>query len=159
MTYDIDSTSSFVTSLAAARLGIEFLPKNHAILTIESDIHFGLRAPIYNTRGVLTTKYVPLHKLPNYCMGNVVGMPALFIYVFFPGLHIESDHEHSNHLSEEDHGLLYDGVISPSMNKIIGSSNLMQHYPATARVVNIDATTISRENLARKEAAAREQQL
>ena len=158
-TFDIDSTSCFITSLAAARLGIEFLPKNHAILTLDSDVHFGLRAPVYNRRGVLSTVYVPLGKLPNYCMGNVVGMTPLFIYIFFPGLHSESNYEHSNHLSTEDHELLYDGVISPSMNKIIGSSNIMLHYPATARVVNIDATTISRENLARKESAAREQQL
>jgi hypothetical protein len=158
-TFDIDSTSCFITSLAAARLGIEFLPKNHAILTIDADIHFGLRAPVYNKRGVLTTTYIPLHKLPNYCIGNVVGMTPLFIYIFFPALHTESNYEHSNHLSNEDHELLYDGVISPSMNKTIRSSNLMQHYPATARIVNIDATTISKEHLARKESAARDQQL
>jgi NTP pyrophosphatase (non-canonical NTP hydrolase) len=125
ITFDIDSTCCFIQSLAAARLGIEFLPKNHAILTLDSDVHFGLRAPVYNSRGALTTKYTPLHKLPNYCMGNVVGMTPLFIYIFFPTLHIESDYEHSNYLSNQDHELLYDGVIGPAMNKVIGSSNIM----------------------------------
>jgi hypothetical protein len=52
-------------------------------------------------------------------------MTPLFIYIFFPTLHIESDYEHSNYLSNQDHELLYDGVIGPAMNKVIGSSNIM----------------------------------
>jgi hypothetical protein len=92
-------------------------------------------------------------------MGNVVGMGPLFIYIFFPGLYTESEYKHFNYLSKQDYELLYNSVIGPAMNKTIRSSNTILHYPATARIINLDITAISVENLARKESGAREQQL
>lgn len=156
VTFDIDSTCCFPTSLAFARRGINWMPKAHPILNLAADIHFGLQVPVYNGRDVLTQKYTPLHKIPHYCFGTVVGMDSLSILIFFPALHLESDYEHSTYLSEEDEQLLSDAIILPALNKTIESSNIMQHYPASADIANLDSTAISAEGLARKQ-SAREQ--
>jgi hypothetical protein len=158
VSFDIDSTCCFPNSLGVARLGINWFPKGHAFLNLTADIHFGLKVPVYNKRGVLTDKYAPLHKIPHYCFGTVLGMETLSIYIFFPGLHCDSDYEHSNYLSKKDQKLWYDAILSPAMNKTVASSNLMQHYPATARILEVDSTAISAEKLARK-VSAREQLL
>jgi hypothetical protein len=156
VTFDIDSTCCFPNSLGVARLGINWFPKSHAVLNLTADIHFGLRVPTYNKRGVLSQTYTPLHEIPHYCFGTTVGMENLLIYIFFPALHRDSDYEHSNYLSKQDWELLYDAILSPALNETVTSSNLMQHYPATARVVEIDSTAISGERLARKD-SSREQ--
>ncbi len=150
ITFDIDSTCCFPTSLGFARRGINWMPRAHPILNLAADIHFRLRIPVYNTRGVLTQKYTPLYKIPHYCFSTMVGMDSLCILIFFPALHLESDYEHSTYLSEEDEQLLSDAIILPALNKIIGSSNIMQHYPASANIANLDSTAISVKGLARK---------
>jgi hypothetical protein len=132
------------------------MPKAHPILNLAADIHFGLRVPVYNDRGVLAHKYTPLHKIPHYCFGTVIGMDSLSILVFFPALYLESDHEHSTYLSKQDEELWYDSILGPALNRTIKSSNMMQHYPASANIAALDSTAISAEGLARKE-SAREQ--
>ncbi|KAN0103560.1 hypothetical protein V8E51_011873 [Hyaloscypha variabilis] len=83
---------------------------------------------------------------------NVLSSPKLIR----PGDYNESDHEHSTYLSEEDEQLWSDAIILPALNKIIESSNIMQHYPASADIASLDSTAISAEGLARKQ-SAREQ--
>jgi hypothetical protein len=158
VSFDIDSTCCFPTSLAVARQGINWFPKAHSFLNLNADIHFGLRVPSYNKRGVLTQRYEPLHKIPHYCFGSLIGMETILLFIFFPGLHIESNYENTTYLSKEDHQLFYDGVLSPAITKTIQSSNILEHYPATARIASIDAAALSAEGLARKE-TAREQLL
>ena len=153
VTYDIDSICCFPTSLAFARHGINWLPKAHPILNLTADIHFGLRVPVYNDRDVLKQKYTPLHKIPHYCFGTVAGMDPLFVLIFFPALHLESDYEHTTYLSKEDEELLYDGVLGPALNQTIRSSNIKLHYPASANIADLDSTAISAEGLVRKESA------
>jgi hypothetical protein len=156
VTFDIDSTCCFPTSLAFARGGINWLPKAHPILNLTADIHFGLPVPTYNAHGVLTQKYTPLYKIPHYCFGTVIGMDSLSILVFFPALRINSELEHTTYLTKQDEQLWYDAILAPSLNQIVASSNLMQHYPATANIVALDALAISAEGLKQK-SSAREQ--
>jgi hypothetical protein len=156
--YDFDSLCCFPTNLCVALQGINWFPKSHPILNLTADIHFGLHVPVYNQRGVLAQRYAPLHKIPHSCFGTVIGIETLLMFMFFPALYQDSNYEHSTYLSKEDQGLWYDTVISPALNKVIRSSNLMQHYPASARIVDLDSTAISAEGLARKE-SAREQLL
>ena len=156
--FDIDSTCCFPTSLAVARQGIYWFPKAHPFLNLTADIHFGLRVPSYNQRGVLARKYAPLHKIPHYCFGSLMGIEGLNLLIFFPALHAESDYEHSTYLSRQDRDLLYDAILGPAINKTVQSSNILQYYPATARIVDLDSTAISAEGLARKD-SSREQRL
>jgi hypothetical protein len=124
VSFDIDSTCCFLTNLVFARRGINWMPRAHPILNLAADIHFGLRVPVYNARGVLTHKYTPLHKIPHYCFGTTIGMDS-FVLIFFPVLYLESDYEHSTYLSEQDEQLWYDAILGPAVNKAIGSSNIM----------------------------------
>ena len=105
---------------------------------------------------MLTQKYTPLYKIPYYCFSTVVGMDSLSILIFFPALYLESDYKYSTYLSEEDEQLLSDAIILPALNKTIESSNIIQYYPASADIANLDSTAISAEGLARKQ-SAREQ--
>ena len=157
-TFDIDSLCCFPTSLRVARQGINWFPKSHPFLNLSGDIHFGLKVPTYTHRGDLAEKYVPLHKIPHYCFGSVLGMESLFIYIFFPALHAEREHGPSTYLSSQDQQLWYDAVLSPALKKTIGCSNILQHYPASAHVASLDSTALSAETLARKE-SSREQLL
>jgi hypothetical protein len=85
-------------------------------------------------------------------------MDELLIFIFFPALHEESNHEHSTFLSKHDQQLWLDAILLPSVTKVVGSSNILLHYPASSRVASLDATAVSAEGLARKE-SAREQLL
>ena len=153
ITFNINSTCYFPTSLGFVRRGINWMPRAHPILNLAADIHFGLRIPVYNTRGVLTQKYTPLHKIPHYCFGTIVGMDSLYILIFFPALYLESDYEHTTYLSNQDEQLLSNAIILLVLNRIVGSSNIMQHYPASANIADLDSTAILAEGLARKELA------
>ena len=102
VSFDIDSTCCFLTSLAIVRQSINWFPKVHPFLNLDADIHFGLRVPLYNKYGVLTQKYAPLYKIPYYCFGSVISMESLLMFVFFFALHAESDYEHSTYLSKQD---------------------------------------------------------
>jgi hypothetical protein len=80
----------------------------------------------------------------------------LAILAFFLALYLESNYKYTTYLSKQDELLWYDTIISLVVNKTIGSSNIMQHYPASANITDLDSTAISAEGLARKE-SAREQ--
>jgi hypothetical protein len=151
--FDIDSTSCFPTSLAIARKGIYWYPGAHPILNLSADIHFGLRVPSYNQRGAPTQKYTPLHKIPHYCIGSLMGMKGMDLLVFFPALHMESDYEHSTYLSDQDFELWYDAILAPAIHATVRSSNLLLHMPASARIIRADGLAMSTESLARKESA------
>ena len=158
VTFDIDSICCFPTSLGFARHGINWMPKVHSILNLTADIHFGLKVPGYTLQGRSSEIYVPLHKIPHYCFGTVIGMEELLMFIFFPALRKESDHEHTTYLSKNDQELWLDAILIPSITKTVGSSNILQYYPASARIADIDSTAVSAEGLARKE-SAREQLL
>ena len=66
------------------------------------DIYFSLKVPIYNSRGALSKKYVPLYKIPYYYFGNIIGIKILFIFIFFLVLYLESDYKYFIYLSKED---------------------------------------------------------
>ncbi|KAK6591396.1 hypothetical protein H4I96_12393 [Botrytis cinerea] len=139
VTYDIDSICCFPTSLGFAKRGIHWLPKAHSILNLKADIHFALKISTYNTRGVLIEKATPLHKIPTI---------ALVMQL--------SNYQHTSYLSNEDNELFFDAIVSPALNRVTKSSNIMQHYPASARISHLDALAISAEGLRRKE-SSREQ--
>jgi hypothetical protein len=158
VTFDIDSVCCFPTSLAVARQGIHWLPKAHASLSLSTDIHFGLRVSSQTEQGVPSQRYVPLYKIPYYYFGTAIGIESLGLFIFFPALYAESQYKHSTYLSLQDQQLWYDRILAPCITKVIGSSNILQHYPATARVASLDSTAVSAESLARKR-SAREQLL
>lgn len=153
ISFDIDSTCCFPISLGIASQGMNWFPKVHPFLNLHADIHFSLKVPWINATGVLTERYTPLHQIPHYCFGSLIGLESLLLFVFFPALHLCSQHEHSTFLSTEDQELWYDSILAPAIFQTMPSSNILQHLPTTYRVVNIESTALSAEGLARKESS------
>ncbi|KFY82520.1 hypothetical protein V500_10489 [Pseudogymnoascus sp. VKM F-4518 (FW-2643)] len=158
VTFDIDSTCCFPTSLAVARRRINWYPKAHSFLNLTADIHFGLKVSGYTSQGRSSQRYAPLHKIPHYCLGTFISMDELLMFVFFPSLHKASDYEHSTYLSKHDQQLWLDAIVIPSIYKVVDSSNILGHYPASSRIADLDSMAVSAEGLAIKE-SAREQLL
>ena len=100
--FNINSICYFSSSLGITRYRINQFPKAYPILNIITDIYFGLKVPIYNSRGTLSKKYVPLYKIPHYYFGTIISIETLFMFIFFLVLHLESDYKHSTYLSKED---------------------------------------------------------
>ncbi len=88
----------------------------------------------------------------------MIGMETLFMFIFFPALYEESSYKHSAYLNKQAQQLWLDAILIPCINKTIRSSNIMQHYPALARIADIDSTAASAEGLTRKQ-SSREQLL
>jgi hypothetical protein len=100
--FNINSICYFPSSLGIAYYRISWFPKAYPILNIIIDIYFSLKVPIYNSRGVLSKKYIPLYKIPYYYFGTIISIETLFIFIFFLALYLESDYKHSIYLSKED---------------------------------------------------------
>jgi len=86
--FDIDSICAFPTSLAVAKLGIDWIPQSYQPLLITNDIHLGIPAWRY-TKGLQhppVKVFQPLHHIRHYCFGKIKGMEALGLYIFFPSL-------------------------------------------------------------------------
>lgn len=80
------------------------------------------------------------------------------MFVFFPSLYEASDYKHSTYLSKHDQQLWLNAIVIPSIYKVVDSSNILGHYPASSRIANLDSMAVSAEGLAVKE-SAREQLL
>ena len=54
VTFDIDSTCCFPSSLGVACLSINWFSRGYAILNLAADIHLRLKVSVYNKQGALT---------------------------------------------------------------------------------------------------------
>jgi hypothetical protein len=122
VTYDIDSIMGFVPSLALAKQGIRFNLTPHVVSNLESDIH--LTFPVSTGHG--RTRQVPLHTIPHYLFGRLVGHEDITIYLFFPRLWEKS--KMNNYLSQELLRRWTDRVLLPAIYSQ-ASASTVQHYP------------------------------
>jgi hypothetical protein len=91
-TYDINSICSFPSSLAIAKLGIQWYPQPFAIFNHTDDVHLKIDIPCnsftqtnYHSQESFQRRR-PLHHMPNYYFGRIQGLIDTFIWVFFPAL-------------------------------------------------------------------------
>lgn len=123
ITYDIDSIMCFAPSLAVAKQGIRFNLTPHVVSNLESDIH--LTFPIPSGSGRM--RQVPLHMIPHYLFGRLVGQEDVMVYLFFPHLH--EQRKANNYLSQEALRRWTDRVLLPAIYSQ-ASACTAQHYPA-----------------------------
>jgi hypothetical protein len=83
ITHDVDSIMRFARTLAVAKQGIRFNVTPYIISSLDSDIHLTLLTPTSNDR----TRRIPLHMVPHYQFGRVVGYEDVTLYLFFPYLY------------------------------------------------------------------------
>lgn len=157
--FDIDSIYCFPSSLAFAWNGIDQHPQAHPILNLDANIYFSLTVSVYNRRGDLATRNLPLHRIPYYCFGSVVGSTkSLLLLIFFLELYLESQYEHSTYLSKQDQQLQLDAMVLSAIGKTVNDSTLASYLPASEDNASRGVTVVLGETLRQKE-SAREQLL
>ena len=109
VTYDIDSIMGFAGSLAMAKQGIRFNPTPHVVSNLAADIH--LTFPVVGEGG--RPRQVPLHMVPHYLLGRLVGQEDITIFLFFPRLH--GRRRANNYLSQEVLRRWMDKVLLPAI--------------------------------------------
>jgi hypothetical protein len=142
-TYDVDSICSFPSSLAVARLGIQWYPQPHVIFNLTDDVHISIDIPnegfhLNNPqpRGSCQQRR-PLHHIPNYCFGRVQGLIDTFIWVFFPALchrHIHDNSYKRTSIPKEQYTLWYDKVLLPAVVAAVQDPSILQYIPPSRRV-------------------------
>ncbi|KAH7191241.1 hypothetical protein DER44DRAFT_815737 [Fusarium oxysporum] len=142
-TYDVDSICSFPSSLAVARLGIQWYPQPHVIFNLTDDVHISIDIPnegfhLNNPqpRGNCQQRR-PLHHIPNYCFGRVQGLIDTFIWVFFPALchrHIHDNSYKRTSIPKEQYTLWYDKVLLPAVVAAVQDPSILQYIPPSRRV-------------------------
>jgi hypothetical protein len=70
-------------------------------------------------------------------------MDELLMFVFFPSLHESSDYERSTYLSKHDQQLWLDAIVIPSIYKVVDSSNILEQYPASSHIADLDSMAVS----------------
>lgn len=77
-------------------------------------------------------------------------MDDIQIFICFPDLRTYDMDSSNTLLSSRDQDLWFDGILLPCLNQAVASASKKQHYPASKRVANHDATATAMEGFARK---------
>ncbi|EWZ28354.1 hypothetical protein FOZG_17921 [Fusarium oxysporum Fo47] len=139
--YDIDSLCSFPTSLGVARLGIQWYTQSHVTLNLVDNVHLSMEIP--GTReqdGTVTTQ--PLHTIPNYCLGRVIGLADTFIWAFFPALFSGklSDPYSQTCIPKKNFVHWYEEVMLPAIQAVVDDNNILQYIPKTHAIASSDCS-------------------
>lgn len=121
--FDIDSIMGFPTSLAFAKKGVKMNPAPHMIYNLASDVHLTLPVDVNGK-----PRRVPLHKIPHYLFGRVVGFDDLSLYVFFPRL-FNPDYTDNTYLTQATLQRWIDKVLLATLYTQ-AEGGTTQHYPA-----------------------------
>ena len=123
VTYDVDSIMGFARTLAVAKQGIRFNVTPHVIANLDSDVHLTVSIPTSAGR----TRRVPLHMVPHYQFGRLVGYEDVTLYLFFPYLY--ERRKANNYLNQDTLRRWTDRVLLPAIYSQ-ASAAILQHYPA-----------------------------
>ncbi|KAH6988684.1 hypothetical protein EDB80DRAFT_782267 [Ilyonectria destructans] len=142
-TYDIDSICSFPSSLAVAKLGIQWYPQPYVIFNHTDDVHLSIDIPsntFYQNNSHpqgTQQRRRPLHHVPNYCFGRIQGLVDTFIWVFFPALCSHYTHDNpymQTSLPREQYALWYDQILLPAITTAVQDPNILQYIPKSRRI-------------------------
>ncbi|KAI8647970.1 hypothetical protein NCS56_01549800 [Fusarium sp. Ph1] len=149
--YDIDSLCSFPTSLGVARLGFQWYTQPHVTLNHVDNVHLSMEIPSPGGPDGDAAITQPLHNIPNYCLGRVIGLADTYIWVFFPALFRSqlSDPYTQTCIPRERFMHWYEEVTLPAMQAVIDDNNILQYIPKTHAIASSDSSA-PREALAAK---------
>ena len=151
VSFDVDSTCCFPSSLAIATQGILAYATVNKAANLAASVHFAIcDSTIDADAAEVVVDSVPLHLVPHYAFGQMVGLPDVLIYIFFPMLRHDVEYKTSSYLSNEDQDICFDTILLPCRNKAITSSNKRQHHPPSLRVADLESTAASAEGYTQK---------
>ena len=102
VSFDIDSTCCFPSSLAVARGGIRVHATVNEAANLTASNHFAIRTSRLNARHELEVASVPLFQVPHYSFGTPIGLDEMEMFIFFPSLRQHTEYKTSTFLSTED---------------------------------------------------------
>lgn len=80
---------------------------------------------------------MPIHEVPHYSFGRLVGFEDATLYLLFPRLYRQE--QQSSRLRDEDFQVWIDRVLLPAVYKHHKSS-LVQHYPSSSNHAKYNST-------------------
>ncbi|KAH8654320.1 hypothetical protein BGZ61DRAFT_435165 [Ilyonectria robusta] len=158
VSFDVDSIIAFPSCLAVAKQGIRWSPTQMTVSDLQSDLHLRSRPVTYlDATGIQHQVHRPVHQIPHYTFGRVVGLEDISLYFLFPNLYREE--QKCSRLRDEDFQLWTDGILFPAIYKCYSSAHV-QHYPSSYDHSRYNSTARGVETLAQRvHPVAREQQL
>ncbi|KAH7243997.1 hypothetical protein MRS44_016941 [Fusarium solani] len=156
--FDVDSITGFPSNLAVAKQGIRWFTTQMPVPDLQSDLHLRQRQVHYfDTTGNQRQVNRPVHQIPHYTFGRLIGFEDVSLYLLFP--HLYREEQQSSRLRGEDFRTWMDGVLLPVIYQHYSSSHV-QHYPSSYDHSKYNATARGVETLAQRVyPVAREQQL
>lgn len=158
VSFDIDSITAFPTNIAVAKQGLRWHPTQMPISDLQSSLHLRPQPAYFvDDAGYRHTVHRPIHKIPHYTLGRLVGFEDISLYVFFP--HLYREDQASSRLRDIDFRLWMDGVLLPAIYQHHNSDST-QHYPSNYDHARSNAAARGVESLSQhSHPVAREQQL
>ena len=157
MDFDVDSITGFPSDLAVAKEGIRWYPTQMPVSDLQSGLHLRPRAVSYfDEADRLHQVRRPVHRIPHYTFGRLVGFEDISLYFLFP--HLYREEQQSSRLRDQDFRLWMDGILLPIIYKHYSSSHV-QHYPSSYDHSRYNATARGVESRTRQvDPVSREQQ-
>ncbi|KAG4256530.1 hypothetical protein BFJ72_g14788 [Fusarium proliferatum] len=158
VTFDIDSVVAFPSNLAVAKKGIHWSPTRMTVSDLQSDLHLrSIPVTFADTNGKQHRIHRPVHQIPHYTFGRVIGFEDISLYLLFPNLYREE--QKCSKLRDEDFRLWMDGILLPAIYQCYSTAHV-QHYPSSYDHSRYNSTARGIEGLSqRMHPVAREQQL
>ncbi|RSL86279.1 hypothetical protein CDV31_016424 [Fusarium ambrosium] len=158
VTFDVDSVLAFPSNLAVAKRGIRWSPTRMTVSDLQSDLHLrSIPVTYLDGNGKQHQVHRPVHQIPHYTFGRVVGFEDISLYLLFPNLCREE--QKCSKLMDEDFRLWMDGVLLPAIYQCYSAAHV-QHYPSSYDHSRYNATARGVETPSQRvHPVAREQQL
>ncbi|RSL82713.1 hypothetical protein CEP52_016900, partial [Fusarium oligoseptatum] len=158
VTFDVDSVLAFPSNLAVAKRGIRWSPTRMTVSDLQSDLHLrSIPVTYLDGSGKQHQVHRPVHQIPHYTFGRVVGFEDISLYLLFPNLYREE--QTCSKLRDEDFRLWMDGILLPAIYQCYSAAHV-QHYPSSYDHSRYNATARGVETLSQRvHPVAREQQL
>jgi hypothetical protein len=179
--FDIDSIMGFTSSLSFAKQGIRFNLSPQVVSNLSTDLHLALTIPSSDSNGGGNARdeddddndddnddgdnedrhscQIPLHHIPHYQLGRLVGHEDVVLYLFFPRLFDQSRQKHSSsYLTEFQLERWTDQVLLPAIHSCVSASGL-QHYPGSFKHSKLSSKAAHGESHAKINKAGSRHQL
>ncbi|KAJ6041645.1 hypothetical protein N7460_007035 [Penicillium canescens] len=138
VTFDIDSIVGFAHSLAVAKLGVRWNSTQMPVSDLRSSLHLNPIPTHYiGSNGRAHHVRRPVHKIPHYTFGRLVGFEDISLYFLFPRLYREE--QQSSRLRDDDFRIWIDQILLPAIYRHHDGS-LVQHYPSSFDHSRLNAT-------------------
>lgn len=121
VSFDIDSTIAFPSSLAALKTGLQFHPAPNQMNNIKSDLHI---------KGTHEGRQKALKKIPHFPLGRVINAPEYIVHVFFPNMEAHEQDDGSVWMNDRNLGRFMDQLFLPALHRHT-PSHINQHYPSS----------------------------